>query len=75
MTKWAPVMNMLSSSGLSKLQADQKYGQIYFWGKIQGASNDYYVAYGLREKDIDFPSKQYCGGADGDDHCSWILIP
>jgi radial spoke head protein 9 len=51
---------MLNAS-LSKLQAEEKYGRIFFWGKIMGKSRDYYVAYGLRDKDIEFPSKQfYC---------------
>lgn len=53
-------ISMLTAS-FSKLQAEEKYGRIYFWGKIFGKSRDYYVAYGLRDKDVEFPSKQfYC---------------
>mmetsp|Transcript_11792 Transcript_11792/g.28600 ORF Transcript_11792/g.28600 Transcript_11792/m.28600 type:complete len:276 (+) Transcript_11792:232-1059(+) len=51
---------MLNAS-LAKLQADEKFGRIFFWGKIFGKTQDYYVAYGVRDNDIEFPSKQfYC---------------
>merc|ERR1712085_232478 len=50
---------------LSKLQAEEKYGRIFFWGKIFGKTNDYYLAYGLRDKDVLFPAKQfYCATSD-----------
>ena len=43
------------------MQADEKFGRIFFWGKIFGKNKDYYLAYGLREKDVDFPAKKfYC---------------
>jgi len=37
------------NSALTKLQSEQKYERIYFWGKIFGDTSDYYVAYGLRD--------------------------
>lgn len=46
-------------AGLAKVQSDQKYDKIYFWGKVFGATSDYYVAYGLRDTDFEFPSKQF----------------
>jgi hypothetical protein len=52
-------------ANLAKLQADEKFGKIHFWGKIFGGANDYYIAYGLRDADVDFPSKHfYCATGD-----------
>merc|ERR1719149_43101 len=49
------------SANLNKLQAEEKFGKVYFWGKIFGKARDYYVAYGLRDQNVEFPSKQfYC---------------
>lgn len=49
------------TANLNKLQADEKFGKVYFWGKIFGKSRDYYVAFGLRDQNVEFPSKQfYC---------------
>jgi len=57
-------VTMLRAS-LSKLQSEEKYGKMYFWGKILGKKNDYYISYGLRENDIDFPAKKfYCATSD-----------
>lgn len=55
---------MLRAS-LAKLQAEEKFGRMFFWGKIFGKTRDYYIAYGLRERDVDFPAKQfYCATSE-----------
>lgn len=46
-------------AGLTTLKSNEKYDKIYFWGKILGESSDYYIAYGLRESDFEFPSKKF----------------
>jgi len=46
-------------AGLSLLRSKEKYPQIYLWGKILGQSADYYIAYGLRDSDFEFPSKDF----------------
>lgn len=52
--------SMLRAS-LSKLQASEKFGRVYFWGKIIGSSRDYFIAYGMRDSEVEFPTKQfYC---------------
>lgn len=46
-------------AGLSTLKSNEKYEKIYFWGKIFGQNSDYYIAYGLRDSDFEFPSKKF----------------
>ena len=41
------------NSGLTKLQSNEKYDKIYFWGKIFGNTSDYYIAYGLRDAEFE----------------------
>lgn len=51
-------------AGLTKLKSNEKYDQIYFWGKIFGEKGDYYIAYGLRDSDFEFPSKKFYFASD-----------
>lgn len=52
-------------ASLSVLRSREKYDKIWFWGKIFGQKSDYYIAYGLRASDFEFPSKNfYCAGED-----------
>jgi len=46
-------------AGLTKLKQNEKYDKIYLWGKIFGQNSDYYIAYGLRDSDFEFPSKKF----------------
>lgn len=46
-------------AGLAVLKSTQKYGSIYFWGKIFGETADYYIAYGLEDSEFEFPSKSF----------------
>lgn len=54
---------MLRAS-LAKLQASEKYGTVFFWGKIFGATRDYYIAYGIRATVAEFPVKQFYMATD-----------
>jgi len=58
-------------AGLSNLKSKERYSDIYLWGKIFGhnidptKSADYYIAYGLRDSEFEFPSKDfYYAGLD-----------
>jgi len=56
---------MMLQSGLTLLKNREQYNMIYFWGKVFGQKTDYYVAYGLRTGDFEFPSKVfYFAGGD-----------
>lgn len=57
---------LLSYQELSSLQAaltilrsNEKYDSIYLWGKLFGQKSDYYIAYGLRDSEFEFPSKTF----------------
>lgn len=52
-------------AGLTVLRSSEKYESIYLWGKIFGQKQDYYIAYGLRDSEFEFPSKSfYCANED-----------
>lgn len=64
---------MSIQAGLTQLKSTEKYSDIYLWGKIYGhnidptKSADYYIAYGLRDSEFEFPFKDfYYAGADFD---------
>jgi len=46
-------------AGLMLLKTREKFPEIFFWGKILGQELDFYVAYGMRESEFEFPSKQF----------------
>lgn len=49
------------------LKCREKYLEISFWGKIFGQTSDYYIAYGMKDSDFEFPSKSfYYAGEDFD---------
>ncbi|CAE8620592.1 unnamed protein product [Polarella glacialis] len=47
------------SGGLALLKSKEQFQRIYFWGKVFGQTADYYVAYGLRNGDFEFPTKHF----------------
>jgi len=52
------------NANLNKLQAEEKFGKVFFWGKMFGKARDYYVAYGLRDANVEFPAKQFYVATD-----------
>lgn len=53
------------TTGLTALKCEEKYPEIFFWGKVFGQEADYYVAYGLKAGEFEFPSKAfYFAGED-----------
>merc|ERR1719146_254864 len=52
-------------AGLTILRSKEGYDKIYLWGKIFGQKADYYIAYGLRDSDFEFPSKNFYVAMEG----------
>lgn len=52
-------------AGLTILRSNEKYDNIYLWGKVFGQKADYYVAYGVRDSDFEFPSKNFFVAMEG----------
>lgn len=52
-------------AGLTMLKSKEKYSSIYFWGKIFGLNADYYISYGIKAPEFEFPAKAfYFAGED-----------
>lgn len=58
-------VSMLNAS-LAKLQSVEKCGRIFLWGKLFGNNQNYFIAYGVRDADVEFPSKQFYCATDSD---------
>jgi len=52
-------------AGLTILRSKEKYDNIFLWGKVFGQKADYYIAYGLRDSDFEFPSKNFYVAMEG----------
>jgi radial spoke head protein 9 len=51
---------------LSKLQNDQNYDEILFWGKISGTVKDYFIALALTfQVNNTFPTKKFFWASSG----------
>eukprot|EP00930_Biecheleria_cincta_P045100 TRINITY_DN31082_c0_g1_i1.p1 TRINITY_DN31082_c0_g1~~TRINITY_DN31082_c0_g1_i1.p1 ORF type:complete len:287 (-),score=61.23 TRINITY_DN31082_c0_g1_i1:165-1025(-) len=46
-------------AGLSLLKAQEQFQHLCFWGKIFGQTADYYIAFGVRGGDFEFPTKHF----------------
>jgi radial spoke head protein 9 len=62
----SPAGHVLNCQELTSLQAaltilrtTEAYDSIYLWGKIFGQKADYYIAYGLRDSEFEFPTKTF----------------
>lgn len=52
-------------AGLTILRSKEQYDTIYLWGKVFGQKADYYIAYGLRDSEFEFPSKNFYVAMEG----------
>jgi len=52
-------------ASLTILRSNEKYDNIYLWGKVFGQKADYYIAYGLRDSEFEFPSKNFFVAMEG----------
>ncbi|CAJ1398050.1 unnamed protein product [Effrenium voratum] len=48
-----------ASGWLALLKSKEKFQSVCFWGKVFGLAADYYVAFGVRSGDFEFPSKHF----------------
>mmetsp|Transcript_21201 Transcript_21201/g.60602 ORF Transcript_21201/g.60602 Transcript_21201/m.60602 type:complete len:281 (-) Transcript_21201:20-862(-) len=46
-------------AALSELRRENKFLAVHFWGKIYGVAADYYVAFALKDPDVEFPPKVF----------------
>mmetsp|Transcript_65355 Transcript_65355/g.156252 ORF Transcript_65355/g.156252 Transcript_65355/m.156252 type:complete len:271 (-) Transcript_65355:151-963(-) len=46
-------------AGMTVLQSQERHDSIFFWGKMFGENLDYYIAYGLRDSEFEFPCKVF----------------
>jgi len=54
-------------AGLTLLKGKEKLKAVYLWGKFLGKEADYWVAYGLTESKLEYPTKMfYYAGEDYD---------
>ena len=45
---------------LNELHIETKHEELYFWGKINGEENDYFIAFGINYKNnYGFPKKYF----------------
>lgn len=62
----------LIENSLIILKSDNKFKEIYFWGRINGVKNDYYIAFGYHKNCISGSKFFYSVNCkDGE----WILLP
>merc|ERR1719352_1395360 len=52
------------TGGLTRLQQQQGFSEVFFWGKCLGTERDYYVSYGLRPGEL-VPTKQFFWAGPG----------
>jgi len=52
-------------AALTILRSKEGYDKIYLWGKVFGQKADYYIAYGLRDSEFEFPSKNFYVAFEG----------
>ncbi|KAL8441887.1 hypothetical protein Emag_006809 [Eimeria magna] len=46
-------------AALLTLQKKQKTDKMYFWGRIRGQGDDYYIAYAVGTSDFIYPEKKF----------------
>jgi len=52
-------------AGLTILRSREQYEKIFLWGKVFGLKADYYIAYGLRDSEFEFPAKNFFVAMEG----------
>lgn len=55
------------NAGMGKLQCQEKYNEMFLWGKIIAIKGAYYICYGLRDEILEFPAKKFYYSTDNFD--------
>lgn len=58
-------------SSLIILKSNNKFHETFFWGRINGVKNDYYIAFGYQKNCLSGSKYFYSINCPGD----WILLP
>lgn len=58
-------------SSLVILKSNNKFSETFFWGRINGVKNDYYIAYGYNKNCLSKRKYFYSINCPGE----WILMP
>lgn len=61
----------LLESSLIALKSDNKFKETFFWGRINGTKNDYYIAFGYQKNCLTGSKFFYSVNCTG----NWILMP
>lgn len=61
----------LLENSLIVLKSDNKFNETYFWGRINGVKNDYYIAFGYNKNCLSGSKFFYSINCTGE----WILLP
>ena len=49
----SPEQKAALQTSLCILQSNQKFSRVYFWGKILGIKDDYFIAQGVGKNELD----------------------
>ncbi|KAL8444775.1 hypothetical protein Emed_006090 [Eimeria media] len=64
-------------AALLPLQKKQKNDKVYFWGRIRGQQDDYYIAYTMGQNDFVYPEKEFffrCGRLSSQLHMKYCKL-
>lgn len=61
----------LLENSLTILKSNNKFKETYFWGRINGVENDYYIAFGYQKSCLTGSKYFYSINCTGE----WILMP
>lgn len=68
--KLSPEQKILIENSLIVLQNENRFADMYFWGRINGIENDYYIAFGYTRDCL--RDRKYFFSIDG---FQWLLLP
>uniref|UniRef100_A0A1A9UXB7 Radial spoke head protein 9 homolog n=1 Tax=Glossina austeni TaxID=7395 RepID=A0A1A9UXB7_GLOAU len=68
--KLSPEQKVLLENSLIVLQNENRFTGIYFWGRINGIKNDYYIAFGYIKDCL--KDRKYFYSLDG---FQWLMLP
>ncbi|XP_065356930.1 radial spoke head protein 9 homolog [Calliphora vicina] len=68
--KLTPEQKMLIENSLIVLQNENRFADMYFWGRINGIVKDYYIAFGYKRDCL--RDRKYFFSTDG---YQWLMLP
>lgn len=68
--KLSPEHKILIKNSLIVLQNENRFANMYFWGRINGLARDYYIAFGFTKDCL--RDRKYFFSIDG---YQWLMLP